>query len=253
MDEVGRPSEVQSPPQELVGFSTNAEWRDLVSRTAALIESLDDLAEDDRRAVFEALAAIDLIHREALHRLVRLFKDGVLEQVITDPAIETLMGMYDLLPPDTSGGASGETFGVAPAAEPPARKVWDILPLAMEPAASATPTDPPHWSAAPLERPPCNGETLICQMEEGRFVVAAADDRHFAFAADCPAHGATMTEGRLDGFSWICPHGLGCVYDIRDGSRLGGGEALDCRPVKADERRVLIGFGLPFSPKLPAY
>jgi hypothetical protein len=42
--------------------------------------------------------AIDSVHREAITRLVALFKDGVLEQVIQDPAIRTLMEMYDLLP-----------------------------------------------------------------------------------------------------------------------------------------------------------
>jgi len=41
------------------------------------------------------------LHREALHRLVRLFKERVLEQVATDPAIRTLLEMYDLLPVHT--------------------------------------------------------------------------------------------------------------------------------------------------------
>ena len=45
--------------------------------------------------------AIDALHREALHRLVRLFKERVLEQVATDPAIRTLLEMYDLLPVHT--------------------------------------------------------------------------------------------------------------------------------------------------------
>jgi hypothetical protein len=62
-----------------------------------------------------------------------------------------------------------------------------------------------------------------------------------------------MANGRLEGLAWICPHGLGCVYDIRSGARLGGGEPLNCHATRAEEDRVLIGFGVPFSPKLPAY
>jgi hypothetical protein len=81
-------------PQELVNYSTTEEGRDLVAETAALIGDLDDIEDAAvREKVFAALAAIDAVHREALHRLVRLFKEGVLEQVVTDPPIQTLMGM----------------------------------------------------------------------------------------------------------------------------------------------------------------
>ena len=51
--------------------------------------------------VLTLLQGIDTIHREALHRLVRLFKEGVLEQVITDPAIYTLMELYDFITEST--------------------------------------------------------------------------------------------------------------------------------------------------------
>ena len=85
--------------QPLIGYRTNEEWQDLVAQVATMIDSLEKLKDPQlRRQVFGTLQAIDAVHREALHRLVRLFKEGVLEQVVTDPAIHTLMGMYDLLP-----------------------------------------------------------------------------------------------------------------------------------------------------------
>jgi len=98
--------------QPLVGYRTNEEWDDLLGQIATMIEDLERLEEPDIRGrVFSALQAIDALHREALHRLVRLFKEGVLEQVATDPAIRTLLEMYDLLP----------------ATHASSRKVWDFL------------------------------------------------------------------------------------------------------------------------------
>src|SRR6516164_4412962 len=102
----------QNSAQPLIGYRTNEEWDDLLGQIATMIEDLERLEEPDIRGrVFSVLQAIDALHREALHRLVRLFKEGVLEQVATDPAIRTLLEMYDLLP--------------APHAS--SRKVWDFL------------------------------------------------------------------------------------------------------------------------------
>ena len=88
--------------QALVGYRSNEEWQDLLAQAATMVGSLDEIEDQaTREKVFSAMEGIDAVHREALHRLVRLFKDGVLEQVVTDPAINSLMGMYDLLPPET--------------------------------------------------------------------------------------------------------------------------------------------------------
>ncbi|MGI9434852.1 MAG: Rieske (2Fe-2S) protein [Geminicoccaceae bacterium] len=225
--------------QAPVGYRTNEEWQTLLAQSAALIRALDDIEDDDvRRNVFATLQTVDAVHREALHRLVRLFKEGVLDQVVTDPAIHTLMGMYDLLPEEA----------------PACQKVWDFLgdaeqPNETAPALAAMPDDPPHWSPAPIDRPPKDGPALICRMEEGAVILLGAGGQHFALEAACIHHGDVISRGRLDGFSWICPGGPGCVYDIRNGRRMGGG-SLVCLPVKSDETwRFLIGFGVPFEPK----
>ena len=88
-------------PQQLVGYRTNDEWNALLAQASEMIERLEQIEDADVRGqIFGAMDGIDAVHRESLHRLVRLFKEGVLEQVVTDPAIRTLMGMYDLLPPE---------------------------------------------------------------------------------------------------------------------------------------------------------
>lgn len=228
------------------GYRTNTEWNDLIAQTGAMITSLDRIDDEGSRdAVFGALAGIDQIHREALHRLVRLFKDGVLEQVITDPAIKTLMGMYDLLPRD----------------EPACQKVWDFTKdsppgddAPARPVSTEIPDYPAHWSPAPIQQVPGDGEVAVCRMDEGTFLLAVADGQNYVVNSNCGFHDAPMEKGRLQGLSLICPHGPACAYDIRNGARLGGGAALDCLPVKSDASgRILIGFGIPFEPNMPSF
>ena len=75
-------------PQPLIGFMSNEEWERLLVQVSAQIGEMEKLPFPEvRDKVFELLAGIDSIHREALRRLVRLFKEGVMEQVVTDPAI----------------------------------------------------------------------------------------------------------------------------------------------------------------------
>ncbi len=239
------------PPQQLVGYRTNDEWNALLAQASAMIERLEQI--DDaavRTQIFGAMDGIDAIHRESLHRLVRLFKEGVLEQVVTDPAIRTLMGMYDLLPPE----------------QPGCRKVWDFMPKPGEPepfsaerahsdppVAADRPPDPPHWTPAPLPRPLESGKAELCRFDEGLILVADVRGDSFAAEARCPHHDAPMTGGTLSSYSWACPLGVGCIYDIRSGARLGGGEPLNCLPVRRDGDRLLVGFGVPFEPALPAF
>jgi nitrite reductase/ring-hydroxylating ferredoxin subunit len=144
---------------------------------------------------------------------------------------------------DATGAPAPRADGAAAAAERSAR------PIAADPAA-----EPPHWSPAPVDAAPPPGAVAVVEMEEGGLALAGARGRLFAFDAICGHHGKPMTGGQLSRFSFVCPHGPGCIYDIRDGARLGGGEPIACRPVRIDDRgRPLIGFGMPFTPDLPTF
>jgi len=211
-------------PHPLADYRSNEEWQDLVAQTGSLLASLDNIDDEDTKAqVFSALASVDALHREALHRLVKLFKEGVLEQVVTDPAINTLMGMYDLIPPDANSEEPvAQAVSFYPTGELPVYP--DTLPS----------NEPAHWSPAPLEVLPNEGAAFICQMEEGELLIAQIEDRYLALDAVCPTHGEQMTNGTLDGFAWICPHGPGCSFDLRNGAKLGGGTGLQCYTTRSD-------------------
>jgi len=234
----------ETTPHPLADYRSNEEWQDLVAQTGAQLAALDDINDEEIKAqVFSALAGIDTLHREALHRLVKLFKEGVLEQVITDPAINTLMGMYDLIPPDAdSGEPVAQAVSFYPTGELPVFQ--DTLPS----------NEPAHWSPAPLTDSLDENAAFICQMEEGVLLIAKVEDRHVALDAVCPTHGEQMTNGTLDGLSWICPHGPGCTYDLRNGARLGGGTGLQCYTTRTDSHgRLMIGFGVPFEPIMSSF
>ncbi len=238
---------VEDSSQALVGYRSNEEWQDLLAQAATMVGSLDEIEDQATRdKVFAAMEGIDAVHREALHRLVRLFKDGVLEQVVTDPAINSLMGMYDLLPPETPGCA----------------KVWDFIgdgddsvPQDQDNAVAAeNVTILPHWSPEPREGIAEEGSAYICEMDEGRILLVRVDGVDYALEANCPNHKKPFSDGRLDNVLWHCSEGPGCSYDVRDGKRLGGGQGLQCFPVRVeDDGQRMIGFGIPFEPKLPAF
>lgn len=229
----------------LAGYRSNEEWQDLLAQTAAMLADLENIEDADvRRDVFNALAGVDALHREALHRLVRLFKEGVLEQVVTDPAIHSLMGMYGLLPPET----------------PACQKIWDFTDggaadaagQGVDTAGSVPPQS--HWTPVPADATPEEGGAYLCAMDEGPVLLIRAEGADYALAGVCPVHGGGLETGRLDGVMWHCPHGPGCSYDIRSGKRLGGGDGLVCFPVRSEAgTRRMIGFGIPYEPKLPAF
>ena len=75
---------------------TNSEWDELLSRADYLITSLESIDDSNtRQSVFELLKVLDKIH-QVFNKVGSLFKDGVLEQVITDPPIRTLMVIWPL-------------------------------------------------------------------------------------------------------------------------------------------------------------
>ncbi len=239
------PSSDRVGSDPLLGYRSNEEWQDLLGQFATLAQAVEEIEDENARGKVTALLqATDAIHREALHRLVRLFKDGVLEQVITDPAIHTLMGMYDLLPE----------------ADPACAKVWDFIAPPLSPTPVETPIgahseEQPRWMPLPGGAAPNEGEAVVVVIDGKTIVCAKIEGQHYAASAACPTHGVDMTTGRLSGYSWICSAGPGCVYDIRNGSRLGGGHGIVCHPVRttAGKNEIRIGLGMPFTPQLPAF
>jgi len=228
-----------APP--LPGYRSNEDWDALLAELNARIERIEHWPDaDTKRQVFELLNGIDAVHREALHRLVRLFKQGVLEQVVTDPAIHTLMELYDLLPPS--------------AAPAPAPKFPTIPIRAVPVAAPPAPARYPRWVPALCADTLPSGATRDVVVDGVPLVLARRDGAWYALAGACPLDGAALSGASFSGYTLSCPIHAGCHYDVRNGARVGGGAPLACYPVRVDgDGRVLVGFEMDFKPSLPSF
>jgi nitrite reductase/ring-hydroxylating ferredoxin subunit len=238
------PAALSSAEQSLVGFLSNEQWDALLADVNQRVERIEAWPEDDtRQQVFELLNGIDAMHREALRRLVRLFKEGVLEQVVTDPAIHTLMELYDLLP---------ELVPPPEAALPKAK--FPTIPIRAVPAA---PSRYPHWVPALGH---CDelavGELRDNMALDGRPLLLArrGTDEWYALDGHCAVDGAPLHGARLSGYTLSCPRHVGCHYDLRNGARVGGGTGITCHPVRVEaDGRVLVGLDMDFKPSLPSF
>lgn len=240
------------PPQPLVGFMTNAEWEELLGHVNGLVGDMERLPFPEvREKVFALLAGIDTLHREALRRLVRLFKEGVLEKVVTDPAIRTLMELYDLLPP------GAEAAGVEAPEHGKSSRLSGIPIKVVGAAAPPAPSRPayPHWVPVLLggdELAP--GSVVACDTGERSVLLCRVKDKFFALDARCLEDGSSLAAARLDAYMLACPNHPGCLYDVRQGAHIARGGQLECFPVKQEaEGRILVGLDMPFAPDLPTF
>ena len=232
--------------QQLVGFMTNAAWGGLLDEVDGLIEKMESLPEGEVKTdLFRLLDGIDTMHREALRRLVRLFKEGVLEKVVSDPAIHTLMELYDLLPPEAQEAKAA-----------PVKAVFPTIPIRALRTSSAAPLRFPHWVPVLAKRDDlASGSIRDDIVVDGLpLLLARREDRLFAIDGLCRIDGASLRGASLSGYTLTCPNHSGCHYDVRNGARIGGGESLACHPVKVDDQeRVMVGLDMDFKPDLPSF
>ena len=222
--------------QALQGFRSNEEWDALLAEVNAQIESINQIPYPNvSEQVFALLQGIDAIHREALHRLVRLFKEGVLEQVITDPAICTLMELYDLLPAEQAKpNFPNIPIKVIPKTVPDTNRLHER----------------PHWvpvlqSIDELK----NGEVKTVSLDDKEILLCRNEDKLFAIDNVCTQDGSSLESAKLKGYTLICPNHAACLYDIRQGNRIASADKVTCYRVKTDENgRILIGLGIEFQP-----
>ena len=230
--------------QALVGFMTNEAWDQLLAGVNRRIESMEALPEGDAKTqVFELLQGVDAIHREALRRLIRLFKEGVLEKVVSDPAIHTLMDLYDLLPEEVD-------------APPPAAAAKHRFPTIPIKAVSATaPARYPHWvPVSAADAAVATGSAHAVVVDDVPVLLARQSERWFALEPRCVQDGSSLDGASLNGFTLTCPNHPGCYYDVRQGKRVGAGDGIACFPVKQEpDGKLLVGLDMDFRPDLPSF
>ncbi len=236
--------------QERVGFMTNSGWDSLLVQVNQQIEEFENHPLPEvKDKVFSLLESIDLIHREALGRLVSLFKEGVLEQVVTDPPIHTLMELYDLLPVEPEIEEEGFTLD---------KNGFPSIPVEMNFAPKKSPPVAPkypRWIPVPESYEALESNTIqIVEVDGVQVLLCRVGDEYFAMDSLCEQDGASFSDASISKYTLSCATHLGCHYDIRQGTRIGAGGSIKCYPVevaKHDKNRVMIGLDMEFTPTLP--
>jgi nitrite reductase/ring-hydroxylating ferredoxin subunit len=185
-----------------------------------LIRQLDELVSvfenhpdpATREQAVALLSGMDMLHHEALGRLVGLLRNHggseFLDRAFQDPVIQTLFGLYGLAELN--------------------------LPEEEEP-------KPAPAAFVPLERLTVNGEPVAGWTEVGRVedfppgAVRAAEVDGMpllllnvrgdvcGYRNACPVDGGPLDAGSLVGNELVCPR-HGCRFDARTGTRRDGGE-----------------------------
>lgn len=236
--------------QERIGYMTIAGWDQLLNQVNRQIEELEKLPLPEvKDQIFSLLEGIDAIHREALSRLVSLFKEGVLEQVIADPPIHTLMELYDLLPPDVVNREQQQFDNNG----------FPVIPVKVIPTKNKTPASKPvipHWVPVPeADEPLVPNTTRLINIDGHSILLCRVEDEYFALTPSCDQDGSSLAEATIEQYTLICPNHEGCYYDIRQGTRIAASGSINCFPVEVaenDKDHVMIGIGMKFSPNLPA-
>ncbi|MEM7129856.1 MAG: Rieske 2Fe-2S domain-containing protein [Chloroflexota bacterium] len=205
----------------------------LTEHIQTLLEGIESLpfpkVQED---TYELLNCLDLLHREALTRLIELIETKAPEiklDMANDFAIQTLMMLYNFVPDEElpSPVAENSTYipldqiGIAPALKMP---VWvpggNVADL------------PTHT----MRRQIFDGqEVLLCRL----------DDEIYALQNACLDSVLPLDRGTLDGYELNCPW-HDCRYDVRSGEiQNGSGLRLETYPVMVEGERFLVGFNIP--------
>lgn len=192
------------------------DYRRVVEQLDALISVFENHENEAVREQATALlSAVDMLHREALTRLMDAVREALPEEIVTamttDPVIATLLALYGLI---------------------------DLgLPEEEAPRPTATNT---IWVdlADARDLPP--GGMRGTAWENLRVLLVNIGGEVFAFRNACDGADVPLQMGRLEGHELICPS-HGCRYDARTGCRLDGGRGrLEVLPIAVRGHSIQI-------------
>ena len=248
-DIVSSGNDVKHTGEERIGYVTQAGWEQLLDQVNQQIEEMEALPLPEvKDKVFALLEGVDAIHREGLSRLVSLFKEGVLEQVIADPPIHTLMELYDLLPEEAQ--EEEQQFDASG---------FPIIPISVLAAAKKAPPPAPskipHWVPVPKgEGELSPNSTRVVDIDGHSILLCRVDNEFFAMALFCEQDGSSLAQATLSRYTLTCPNHQGCYYDVRQGTRMASHGSIECYPVEVaenDKSHIMIGIDMDFVPNLP--
>jgi nitrite reductase/ring-hydroxylating ferredoxin subunit len=189
-----------------------------------------------RDDMFELLNCLDMLHREALHRMVELVDAKAPQlkvEMANDYAIQSVMMLYGFVPDDAVVSPSQRSSGLIS---------FDAIPV-NEPAPIAMPI----WMAGGSLHDLADGVPTARKFEEHSVLLLRLDDEVYALknqliGSPLPLAGSTVVDGHylLDPF-----HGE--RYDARTGEiQNGSGQKTETYAVlQAKDGQFRVGFNIP--------
>jgi len=185
-----------------------------------------------KEKIFEALQAIDAIHREALGRFIAtIIEQGhtdVIARMVKDPAMHTLLMLYDLV-------ASDELPEI-----PTTENTKNFVPLDQLAPMPRRVNTPLFSAVAPVEAEPV-GTMKNFPVGDAMLLVANVNGDFYAVRDQCPGSVAPLHLGVFTPPIVVCPwHNE--AFDIRTGKRADGepGPNLRVLPVKVSDGMISV-------------
>ena len=223
--------------ENLTPYFTDDDYVELTLHLQNLLDQIERLPQPQiKEMVFDLLGSIDMMHREALVRLLILAQQHappLINALEKDMVIRSVLALYELIPTEAgepAGRAGNVTFiplnqvGVSPAIKQPiwipAGKLEDLPPGALR--------------AQTFE----DVQVLLCNV----------NGEIFALKNACLDSILPLSAGQLAGYMLSCPW-HGCQYDVRTGEiQNGSRRKLETFPVTTGENgRFSVGFNIPKS------
>lgn len=221
-----------------VHYSDN-QYHDLALKTQQLIDEAEKLPESySKELVFTMLENFDMLHREALSRLLKIIEEKspqLRAEMENDFAVQSIFTLYDLF----EDGLVSRKVGPI--------QIDKLTPVAFKRAEGETENKirMPIWIPAGKKSELEPGQIYFKEFEGVKVLICTVKDELFAYQSNCPGSILSMEFGKIENGNLICPW-HGCIYDLRTGIKAGDEDTkLKRYPVTLKEDgNFMVGFNI---------
>lgn len=220
-------------------YYSDTQYNDLAQKTQQLIEEAEQLPDSySKEIVFTILENFDMLHREALSRLLKIIEEkspGLRNEMEADFAVQSLFTLYDLFEDGLVSRKAGPL------------QIEKLIPVASNGSGNemGNKIRMPIWIPAGNKKELESGQIYFKEFEGVKVLICKVNDEIFALQSNCPGSVLSMEFGKIENTNLICPW-HGCIYDLHTGT-MAGDNTINLKrfPVTMHEDgNFLVGFNI---------
>ena len=220
-------------------YYSDTQYNDLAQKTQQLIDEAEQLPESySKEMVFTLLENFDMLHREALSRLLKIIdkkSPGLRAEMEADFAVQSLFTLYDLFEDGLVSRKAGPI------------QVDKLIPVAtiVSGKENGNKIRMPVWIPAGNKNELEPEQIYFKEFEGVKVLICKVNDELYAMQTICPESVLSMEFGKIENGNLICPW-HGCIYDLHTGIKAGDETTkLKLYPVTVQENgNFLVGFNI---------